>query len=58
VNDYRASKLLEAFAECTRRSRRMLGAYKKVSLIFPLDVNKYRILTFDYSNFEISFVSF
>jgi len=25
----------------------MLGAYKKVSLIFPLDVNKYRILTDD-----------
>ncbi|GJQ51010.1 MAG: hypothetical protein HKUEN01_33960 [Candidatus Kuenenia stuttgartiensis] len=47
MSDYRALKLLEAFAECTRHSRRMLGAYKKVSIIFPLDVNKYRILTDD-----------
>lgn len=47
MNDYRALKLLESFAECTRHSQRMLGAYKKVSLIFPLDVNKYRILTDD-----------
>ena len=47
VNDYRALKLLEAFGECTKHSRRMLGAHKKVSPIFPLDVNKYRILTDD-----------
>lgn len=47
MNDYRALKLLEAFAECARHSRRMLNAYNKVLPIFPLDVNKYRILTDD-----------
>ena len=47
MNDYRALKLLEAFAECARHSRRMLSAYNKVLLIFPLDVNKYGILTDD-----------
>lgn len=47
MNDYRALKLLEAFAECTRHSRRVPGAYKKVSPTFPSDVNKYRILTDD-----------
>jgi len=45
VNDYRTLKLLEAFAECARHSRRMLSAYNKVLLIFPLDLDKYRILT-------------
>ena len=47
MNDYRTLKLLEAFAECARHSRRMLSAYNKVLLIFPLDVDKYRILTDD-----------
>lgn len=47
MNDYRALKLLGAFAECARHSRRMLSAYNKVLLIFPLDVNKYGILTDD-----------
>lgn len=47
MNDYRQLKLLEAFAECARHSQRMLSAYHKVLLIFPLDVNKYRILTDD-----------
>ena len=35
VNDYRTLKLLEAFAECARHSRRMLSAYNKVLVIFP-----------------------
>ncbi|MBI4972444.1 MAG: hypothetical protein HZC16_01335 [Candidatus Omnitrophica bacterium] len=47
MNDYRTLKLLEAFAECARHSKRMLSAYNKVLLIFPLDVNRYRILTDD-----------
>ncbi|MBM2837827.1 MAG: hypothetical protein HW415_452 [Deltaproteobacteria bacterium] len=47
MNDYRPLKLLEAFAECARHSRRMLSAYNKVLVIFPMDVNKYRILTDD-----------
>ena len=47
MNDYRALKLLEAFAECARHSRRMFSAYNKVLPISPLDVNKYRILTDD-----------
>lgn len=47
MNNYKALKLLEAFAECTKHSQRMLSAYKKVSNIFPLDVNKYPILTDD-----------
>ncbi len=47
MNDYRTLKLLEAFAECVRHSRRMLSAYNKVLLIFPLDVNRYRLLTDD-----------
>ena len=47
MNDYRTLKLLEAFAECARHSRRMLSAYNKVLSIFPLDVDKYRILTDD-----------
>ena len=38
---------MEAFAECAKHSQRMLGAQKKVSDIFPLDVNKYLILTDD-----------
>lgn len=45
MNDYRTLKLLEAFAECTKHSRRMLSAYDKVSIVFPLNVNKYRLLT-------------
>jgi hypothetical protein len=40
-------KLLEAFAECARHSRWMLSAYHKVLPIFPLDINRYRILTDD-----------
>lgn len=47
MNDYRTLKLLEAFAECARHSRRMLSAYNKVLVIFPLDVNRYRNLTDD-----------
>ena len=47
MNDYRTLKLLEAFAECARHSRRMLSAYNKVLVIFPMDVNRYRILTDD-----------
>ncbi len=49
MNNYKALKLLEAFAECTKHSQRMLSAHQKSSNIFPLDVNKYRILT-DLSN--------
>lgn len=45
MNDYKAIKLLEAFSECARHSKRMMGAYKKVSLIFPLDVTRFRLLT-------------
>ena len=45
MNDYKSLKLLEAFAECARHSKRMLSAYNKVLLFFPLDVNKYRILS-------------
>lgn len=47
MNDYRTLKLLEALAECAKHSKRMLCAYNKVISIFPLDVNKYRILTDD-----------
>lgn len=47
MNNYKALKLLEAFAECTKHSQRMLSAHQKISNIFPLDVNKYRILTDD-----------
>lgn len=47
MNNYKALKLMEAFAECTKHSQRMLSAHKKVSGIFPLDVNKYLILTDD-----------
>lgn len=45
MKDYKALMLLEAFAECAKHSRRMFSAYDKASLIFPLDVNKYRFLT-------------
>ena len=45
MNDYKSLKLLEAFAECARHSKSMLSAYNKVLLFFPLDVNKYRILS-------------
>jgi hypothetical protein len=44
VTDYNVLKLLGAFAECAKHGRRMFSAYDKASLIFPLDVNKYRIL--------------
>ena len=47
MNNYKTLKLLEAFAECAKHSQRMLSAQKKVSDIFPLDVNKYLILTDD-----------
>lgn len=47
MNDYRTLKLLEAFAECARHSRRMLSAYNKVLFIFPMVVDKYRTLTDD-----------
>lgn len=47
MNNYKTLKLLEAFAECAKHSQRMLSAYNKVSNIFPLDVNKYLILTDD-----------
>lgn len=47
MNDYRTMNLLAAFAECARHSKRMLRAYNKVLVTFPLDVDKYRILTDD-----------
>lgn len=47
MNSYKTLKLMEAFAECTKHSQRMLSAHKRVCNFFPLDVNKYRILTDD-----------
>lgn len=47
MKNYKALKLLEAFAECTKHSQRMLSAYNKISSIFPLNTAKYLILTDD-----------
>lgn len=47
MSDYKALKLLGALTECARHSQRMLSAQKKVAPIFPMDLNKYRILTDD-----------
>ena len=47
MKNYKTLKLLEAFAECTKHSQRMLSAYNKISNIFPLVAAKYHILTDD-----------
>ena len=47
MNDAITLKLLEAFAECARHSKRMLSAHNKVLTLFPLNVNRYCVLTDD-----------
>ena len=47
MNDPVTLKLLEAFAESARHSKRMVSARDKILMIFPLSVSRYSILTDD-----------